>query len=228
MKDFPRRQSTVVKAVVFDLGGVLIELYAAEARRELIEKYGIQSQSFNRLTRSSFASHRKSITELAMVGRIGISAYLEAFSRACTVKDEQGIRVNRLSVVGPERANVFNLAKQLKQAGFVCCVLTNTIALHWEKLNSKRTYPSLGTFDHIFASHLIACAKPEEAAFSFVTNALNIPASECLLVDDTPLNVDRARAVGWHSILFSNIANLQHDLHDLTNVKFTDETNAEL
>jgi len=219
MKDFPRRQSTVVKAVVFDLGGVLIELYAAEARRELIEKYGIQSQSFNRLTRSSFASHRKSITELAMVGRIGISAYLEAFSRACTVKDEQGIRVNRLSVVGPERANVFNLAKQLKQAGFVCCVLTNTIALHWEKLRSTREYPSLAVFDRVFASHLIKCAKPEESSFSFVADALHIPMSECLLVDDTPLNVERAKAAGWQALLFSDAAELRRNVHSLLHAR---------
>jgi FMN phosphatase YigB (HAD superfamily) len=206
------RQCTLAKAVVFDLGGVLIDLHSNEARRELIEKYGIRPDRFDRLTRSCFTSQRRSITELAMTGKVGISAYLGTFLRECSVKDMEGIRVNRLSVVGRERADVFEVAKQLKQAGLMCCILSNTIALHWEKLSSRREYPSLGDFDHIFASHLMACAKPEANAFSFVAIALKIRMSECLLVDDTPLNVNRARAVGWRALLFSDAAQLQHEL----------------
>jgi hypothetical protein len=73
----PLRSNT--KAVVFDVGGVLIDLHAEGARRELIEKYGFVSQSFARLTRSSFESHPRSITELAMIGCVGTSEYLDAF-----------------------------------------------------------------------------------------------------------------------------------------------------
>ena len=208
MKDF----CNSTKAVIFDLGGVLIDSHSNEARRELIEKYGIRSHSFDRLTRSSFASHRRSITELAMIGKVGISDYLGAFLQECRIKDAEGIRVNRLSVVGRERANVFEIAKQLKRAGLMCCILTNTIALHWEKLSSRREYPSLGDFDHVFASHLSGYAKPEESVFSFVANALKIRMSECLLIDDTPLNVNRSKAVGWHALLFSDAAKLQRQL----------------
>jgi 2-haloacid dehalogenase len=39
--------------------------------------------------------------------------------------------------------------------------------------------------------------------------------SQCLLVDDTPLNVDRAKAAGWQALLFSDDAQLQRDLEDL-------------
>src|SRR6266511_3970050 len=51
--------------------------------------------------------------------------------------------------------------------------------------------------------------------FSFVANALKVHMSECLLVDDTPLNVERAKAVGWRGVLFSGTAQLQRDLSDL-------------
>ncbi len=218
MNDLRKRQSAVTKAVVFDLGGVLIDSHSNQAKRELIEKYGIQSHSFDRLTRSSFASHRRSITELAMIGKVGISDYLGAFLQECSITDVEGIRVNRLSVVGRERTNLFEIVKQLKQAGLICCILTNTVALHWEKLSSRHEYPSLGIFDHVFASHLIACAKPEGTSFSFVANALDVRMSECLLVDDTPLNVNRAKAVGWRALLFSDAAKLRHDLSGLTNL----------
>jgi FMN phosphatase YigB (HAD superfamily) len=204
-----------IKAVVFDLGGVLLDMHSDQARRELIERYGLLSQGFDRLTRSSFESHPRSITELAMIGKVGTSEYLEAFLSECTVKDLHGLAVNRLSVVGRERTNVFAIVEQLKRAGVVCCVLSNTIALHWEKLTSTDDYPSLGIFEHVFASHLIGCAKPEEASFSFVASALKIRMSECLLIDDTSLNVMSAQAAGWRGLLFNDATQLRGNISSL-------------
>jgi glucose-1-phosphatase len=209
------RQGVATKAVIFDMGGVLIDLHSDEAARELMEQHGLSPHTFDRLTRSSFESHPRSVTELAMLGKIETATYLNAFLRECSVKDPERLRANRLSVVGRERKDVLAIMEHLKQAGLKCCVLSNTIALHWERLSSAREYPFLELFDHIFASHLIGCAKPENKAFSFVANALKVQMSECLLVDDTLLNVERAKAVGWRGILFCGIAELQRDLNDL-------------
>jgi HAD superfamily hydrolase (TIGR01509 family) len=73
----------------------------------------------------------------------------------------------------------------------------------------------LGEIEHVFASHLIARAKPLKNAFSFVANALRIRMSECLLVDDTLLNVDRAKAAGWRGLFFTNAASLERELSPL-------------
>ena len=215
MTDLHERRQQTIKAVVFDLGGVLIELHSDDANRELIEKYGLLPHTFASMSRSSFESHPRSITELAIVGRVGTAEYLDAFLHECSVKDLDGLRLNRLAVLGRERASVFAMAEDLKRAGFICCVLSNTIALHWDKLTSASEYPSLPLFDHVFASHLIKCAKPQESSFVFVATALKLPMSQCLLVDDTPLNVDRAKAAGWQALLFSDAAQLQSDLENL-------------
>jgi FMN phosphatase YigB (HAD superfamily) len=204
-----------IKAVVFDGGGVLIDLHSENASRELTEKYGLLPEKFAHLTRSSFESHPRSITELAMIGEVGTSECLEAFLTECSLKDLEGLRANRLSIVGSEKTGVFAIVERLKQAGLICCVLSNTIALHWEKLGSMRDYPSFGLFDHVFASYLIECAKPEERSFSFVTNALKLRPAECLLVDDTVLNVNGAKTAGWRAVLFTDEAQLQRDIIDV-------------
>ena len=206
------KRHVATKAVVFDVGGVLIDLHSEEAKRELAGKYGLLLDTFSRLTRSSFESYPRSITELAMTGEVGTSEYLEAFLTECSVKDLESLRGNRLSVMGRERTRVFAIVRQLKQAGLVCCVLSNTIALHWEKLCSSGDYPSFGLFDRLFASHLIECAKPQESSFSFVANALKLRGAECLLVDDTLLNVNGAKVAGWRAVLFSDAEQLQHDI----------------
>jgi glucose-1-phosphatase len=209
----PMRSKT--KAVVFDVGGVLIDLHSQDAGRELSEKYGLSPDAFARLTRSCFESHPRSITELAMIGQVRTAEYLEAFLTECTVKDLEGLRANRLSVMGRERPTVFAIVKQLKEAGLICCALSNTIALHWKKLSSSREYPSFSLFDHVFASHVIGCAKPQETAFSFVANALKLRPAECLLVDDTILNVNGAGAAGWRAVLFIDEAQLRNDISSL-------------
>ena len=209
------RSQQTIRAVVFDVGGVLIDLHSGEASRELIEKYGLPPETFARMTRSSFESHPRSITELAMIGQVGTADYLDAFLHECSAKDLDALKLNRLAVVGRERASVFAIVEDLKRAGFICCVLSNTIELHWDKLGSASEYPSFALFDHVFASYLIKCAKPEESAFLFVAAALNLLMSQCLLVDDTALNVDRARAAGWQALLFSDAAQLQRDLDNL-------------
>jgi len=220
-------QAVATKAVVFDLGGVLIDLHSEEAERQLIEQYGLSPNSFARLTRSSFELQPSSVTELAMLGKVDTSTYLEAFLCECRVKDAERLRANRLSVVGRERKDVLKIVEQLKEAGLKCCVLSNTIALHWERLGSGREYPCLGLFDHIFASHLIGVAKPQKQAFFFVANALKVQMSECLLVDDTVINVEGAKAAGWRSILLASAAQLQRDVSDLLHVPKTSNQSQE-
>jgi FMN phosphatase YigB (HAD superfamily) len=170
-----------IKAVVFDIGGVMIDLHSDDASRELIEKYGLPAESFAKMTRSSFESHPRSITELAMIGQLGTAEYLDAFLHECSAKDLDVLKLNRLAVLGRERADVFAIVEDLKRAGFICCALSNTIPLHWDKLSSPDEYPSFALFDHVFASHLIGCAKPEDDCFLFVANALNIPMSNACL-----------------------------------------------
>jgi HAD superfamily hydrolase (TIGR01509 family) len=213
--DAAKPQDRVTKAVVFDLGGVLIDLHSIDARRQLIDDYGMPAERFDRLTRSCFTASHRSITELAMIGRASTSEYLASFSRACLRNDLKGLRANRLSVIGRERPAIFEIVDRLRQRGLTCCILSNTIALHWEKLGSRREYPLLAGVDRIFASHLIARAKPRRNAFSFVADALKLPMSECLLVDDTPLNVERARAAGWGGVLFTDGARLRSELKTL-------------
>src|SRR6201993_4488044 len=123
----PSRQGVATKAVVFDKGGVWVDFHSDEAARELLEKHDLSPHTFARLTRSSFESHPRSVTELAMLGKIETATYLDAFLRECGVKDSERLRANRLSVVGRERKDVLTIVEYLKQAGLKCCVLSNTI-----------------------------------------------------------------------------------------------------
>ena len=73
----------------------MIDLHSDDASRELIEKYGLPVESSAKMTRSSFESHPRSITELAMIGQLGTAEYLDAFLHECSAKDLDALKLNR-------------------------------------------------------------------------------------------------------------------------------------
>src|SRR6266542_2220345 len=62
-------QGVATKAVVFDMGGVLIDLHLVEAGRELMEQHGLSPHTFARLTRSSLSHIRGVLPNWQCLGR---------------------------------------------------------------------------------------------------------------------------------------------------------------
>jgi glucose-1-phosphatase len=60
-------------------------------------------------------------------------------------------------------------------------------------------------FDPVLLSWRLGVTKADPTAYDQVAAALALPPSELTLVDDTAGNVDRARAAGWHAVLFESV-----------------------
>jgi FMN phosphatase YigB (HAD superfamily) len=102
--------------ILFDIGGVIIDLKLSEARSELESKYLMEPGTLLRLTRSDFDDAELSITEKAMIGAISTDEYLQAFQRACKrLVPLEDIRRNAESVLGPERPEMLDLLEQLSK-----------------------------------------------------------------------------------------------------------------
>lgn len=57
--------------------------------------------------------------------------------------------------------------------------------------------------EHIFASGRMGVAKPDPVYFARVTETLGTAASDMLLVDDHPLNIEAAMTLGWSAFHFT-------------------------
>jgi glucose-1-phosphatase len=77
---------------------------------------------------------------------------------------------------------------------FSLAIFSNTNELHWPRLMTEMELE--GRFDYYFASFQIRMAKPDPAAFRYVVNAMSCNPSEILFLDDSPMNVEAARRVG--------------------------------
>jgi glucose-1-phosphatase len=202
------------KLILFDIGGVIIDLDFEDARSTLESEYLMDPETFLELTRSGFTGELLSVTERATIGAIGPREYLLAFQNGCKrpVPLETVQRL-RESMLGPERPEMLALLDQLKKQVAIAA-FTNTMALHWDLLTDPNRYRFPQLFPTIFASHLLGDAKPRVEAFKKVLNALSVNSEEVVFVDDSEVNVSGASQLGIRGIVFKSPESLRAELRN--------------
>jgi len=73
-------------------------------------------------------------------------------------------------------------------------------------------YTLVDIFDHIFISGETGLIKPHQEAFENALTSMNVQANETIFIDDNPTNVESAKQLGIHAIVFTSVAQLRIDL----------------
>ncbi len=89
-------------------------------------------------------------------------------------------------------------------------LLSDTDPLHWAYLHS--TYPVLSLFEKPTLSFEVGAVKPNPAIFLAAAANVDTPAERCLYIDDLPVNVAGAEAVGMEGIVFDTAVSLAEEL----------------
>ncbi len=181
--------SPPVGVVLFDLGGVLVDVSGVRAMRSLTG-----------ITNAEELWHRWLVCP--WVRRFESGACSEtAFADGLVA--EWGLPVSPAAFldsfrgwpIGPLRG-AEELVAQTKPAVAVGC-LSNTNALHWH--DRFATWPLLELFDYRFASFEMGLLKPDAAVFEHVAAVLGMPPGRVLFLDDNSVNVNSAAAVGFRA-----------------------------
>ena len=172
--------------VLFDLGGVLVELGGVEEFRRLagagdedeIWRRWLSSPSVRRFERGlckrqDFATGMVEEFDLEMTA----DDFLEIFAAW-----PRGLMAGAAELVS-------SLATGLQRA-----CLSNTNELHWWEQQDAERVQSL--FDKRFLSFEIGLVKPDREIFDFVLGASGIPGEAILFLDDNAINIDGALNAG--------------------------------
>jgi glucose-1-phosphatase len=178
-----------VDLVLFDLGGVLIEVPGVRAMLELT---GIQSEE--ELWRRWLACR--------WVRRFESGGCSETEFAAGVVADWQ-LELSASEFLGAFRdwpagplPGAAELVAQTRASVPVGC-FSNTNALHWH--DHIAAWPLMGLFDHRFLSFELGLLKPDIAAFAQVADLLKVPAGRVLFLDDNAVNIAGATAAGFQA-----------------------------
>jgi glucose-1-phosphatase len=184
-----------VDVVLFDLGGVLIELAGV---RPMLELTGIETEGelwrrwltcrWVRRFESGGCTETEFAAGVVADWQLDLSpaAFLEAF---------------RGWPVGP-LPRAAELVAQTRASVATGC-FSNTNALHWH--DRIAAWPLVDMFDHRFLSFELGVLKPDAAAFARVARMLKVPAERILFFDDNAVNVEGAAAAGFQAIRVTGV-----------------------
>ena len=198
---------TAPKAVVFDLGNVLIDwdphpaIAAAVGGEEATRFLAADDFDFGAWNHEQDAGRPFEESEQAAVDRTPhwrehILSYRANFDR---------------SLLGEIAASV-GVLRDLHAAGVRVVALTNWSAELFPVARDR--FDFLQLFEDIVVSGEVRLAKPDPRIFHIVTERSGLAPGECVFVDDKPENVEAARAAGFDGVVFVDDGSLRERLRD--------------
>lgn len=198
----------MIKNVVFDMGGVLINFDAARYTARFVP----DPQDYELIRRELFRS-----VEWIQMDRGAISDE-EAVASVCARLPErlhQAVRdiLDNWHQDIPPLDGVYDLVKELQEKGYGIYLLSNTSA----RFHSfRKNIPALQFFDGEFISADHHMVKPEPRIYQQFLAKFALEGQECVFIDDVPHNVEAAILCGLNGIVYHNDpARLRRQLRQL-------------
>ena len=188
----------MIKAIIFDLGGVLITLDKERCIRAFKEDAG-----FERIEEFLDTCHQRGMIGDLEAGRISVAVFFAECKEYCRpgVTDED-IRRCFHALLNPIGSGTAALLRQLA-ARYELYILTNNSSVTMEKTYEDARKAGIDlqeTFRQIFVSQDLRMLKPSREIFAHVIGAVGLLPEELLYVDDSPRNVEAARAAGMQAL----------------------------
>lgn len=183
-----------ISAIIFDLGGVLLNLDVQKTIDAMI-KLGANHSDVN-LNASLFTDFEMGkITPALFLSNLKTTLPSHVTNKQIT----DAWNAMLLDMPNHRIAMLIELKKRYK-----IYLFSNTNDIHITHFNRyfKRAYPHLNwhlLFDHVFYSYQMGLRKPDVTAFELVLKHANINASQCLFIDDNLANINGAKLAGIHT-----------------------------
>lgn len=129
---------------------------------------------------------------------------------------EKEIRMYRsewLKMMGGQIPGMQTVVEELKANGCRVCGLTNWAADTFALV--RHTYPVFGLLDGIVVSGEEKVAKPDPRIFRILLERYHINPEEAVFIDDNMPNIEAAKVLGLHTILFHSAEQLRKALREL-------------
>jgi putative hydrolase of the HAD superfamily len=197
----------MIKAVIFDVGGVLHTDEMKFVHRDIISILGI--------TKKTFDESYKRLIPLIQEGKISEKQFWNWFLKDTNSKKhlpKKSLFIREFIKRYKVNNDVIKIVKSLKSQGYKLAVLSNTIKSHVE-VNEKK-----GVYDG-FSVRILSCEaalrKPDPKMFKLALRKLGAKFEETVFIDDKPEFVKAAKALGINGLVFKSSEILKNDLKAL-------------
>lgn len=183
----------VPRAVVFDLGKVLLDFDYRIAARALAPLSRLDPEEFKRVVDQSPLLHRYESAEIgtaeffAEVGRLtGYHGSLSEFRAA-------------FGDIFSEIPPMVALQRQLRERGVPTFIFSNTNEIAIGHVRDR--FPFFAHFTGYVYSHEVRCMKPAPKIYEAIETITGLRGTDLLYLDDRAENIAAGAARGWQTIL---------------------------
>ena len=186
-----------IKNIVFDLGGVLVDLDFK------ITINGLQKAGFTNVKEQLQAFDQDGIFKKFELGEISADEFRASIRKNSSVSltDEEVDSLWNLMLLEIPREKL-ELILDLRSK-YMVYLLSNTNSIHWDYVCKNafnyRGFRMDDYFEETFLSYEMHLAKPDKAIFEKMLQDANLLPEETLFIDDLEANCKAAEEVGIHT-----------------------------
>jgi putative hydrolase of the HAD superfamily len=203
--------NSTLKAIIFDVGGVLIVTHNRAGREKWAARFGLDPWAFE-----NFVFSGESGSQMQL-GQKSTAAHWQWLGQHFGLSQIELKEMHRDFFAG-DRLNQALVAyvKLLRQAGYKTGILSN-FGDEARQLWTD-TYPFIEHFDGLVISAEVGLMKPHPHIYHLAANSLGVAPAEAVFVDDFVENIEGARRVGMQAIHYTGADGVITQLEQLTGV----------
>jgi epoxide hydrolase-like predicted phosphatase len=184
----------MIKAIIFDVGGVLIRTVDQTTRMKLAKEYNLTYSEIIEVVFGISSDHNPQL------GQISWDDHLANISKKLEISPEEGEDFMELFFAGDqlnmELVDAIRMYKQDYKIGILSNAMTNLEDL------MKNDWKIINLFDAVINSSVEGVMKPDGKLYEIALEKLGVLPEEAVFIDDMPVNIDAANELGIHGIRY--------------------------
>ena len=201
-----------MRGLLVDFGGVLTT-NVFQSFREFSEREGLDPDH----VKEKFRSDPEALGLLRRLekGEVDVDEFEPAFAEAIGVPDSGGLVERLFRGIGPDE-RMLDAVRVARRSG----VRTGLISNSWGSGLEYDDALMEELFDAVVISGDVGLHKPQPEIFELGASRIEVPAAECVFVDDLRENCEGAEAVGMTAVLHRGADTTLPRLEELLGVSF--------
>jgi epoxide hydrolase-like predicted phosphatase len=201
------------RAIIFDLGGVFVELDISEFFQEVFSPFSLARPKVPFMLKFFKQSDKYHMGEMDNESFYHLSCDILKLDKS-KITQYKFFKAFNMIINGINK-NMVDLLKRLyktKLYRLIC--LSNVNTSHWDYLNRKNC-KFLKYFDEIILSHKVHLMKPARRIFELAIDKAQCDPQEIVYIDDGLKNIKSAEELGIVGIVFNDYPSLIKDFEEL-------------
>lgn len=198
---------SLIKAIVFDLGGVYFEDGTTRAMKKFEKILNLQVEELNEVF------GEQGYGRDYRLGKINESEFWGAARESLNLDPSM---IKRLKEIWhssyTQNKSMKTLVRKLRKDHKVA-VLSNNIRERVQYLNRK--YNLNKEFDYYVHSFKYGLMKPDSRLLGILLRKLQVEQDEVVIIDNSAINIETFRTLGAKTILFRSVSQLKRELSNL-------------